>query len=178
MVRVTSQEWSPSMRSSRRLLACVSSGIFLWAATACSSADDDTASSSAKVCKSAQDLTYESFAGPFLLNWCTGCHSSNLGEDERQDAPLSVNFDTLDNVLYWSDRIEVRLENVRDMPPAGGLPEADRQAVFTWLPRNAESETSGFDPPAPPPREPPASLWGAARAAARQPTAALLCGNV
>ncbi|MCA9645576.1 MAG: hypothetical protein H6718_36885 [Polyangiaceae bacterium] len=142
------------MHYSRRITALIASGICLWLGTACSSGSDDTASSSAKVCKSAQDLTYESFAGPFLLNWCTGCHSSNLGEDERQEAPLSVNFDTLEDVRYWSDRIEVRLKDVRDMPPAGGLPEADRQAFLTWLSCNAESESGGFEPPAPPETDP------------------------
>lgn len=142
------------MRSSRSAIAFVGSGLLLWVATACSSSADDTASSRASICKSSGDLTYESFAGPFLLNWCTGCHSSNLGEDERQEAPEDVNLDTLEDVLYWSDRIELRLRETRDMPPAGGLPEADRQAFLTWLECNAESETGGYDPPPPPETKP------------------------
>ncbi len=142
------------MPSSRSRAAVIASGILLWVATACSSSTDDTGSSRASVCKTSEDLTYQSFAGPFLLNWCTGCHSSSLGDDDRQEAPEDVNLDTLADVLYWSDRIELRLREARDMPPAGGLPEADRQAFLAWLECNAESESGGFEPPPPPDKDP------------------------
>ena len=40
-------------------------------------------------------LTYENYGQPFLTTWCTPCHSSHLEAlEERQDAPLGVNFDS------------------------------------------------------------------------------------
>ncbi|MEM9460739.1 MAG: hypothetical protein AAGF11_41630, partial [Myxococcota bacterium] len=53
-------------------------------------------------------LTYENFGGPFMLNFCTGCHQSMLPADMRQDAPLEVNFDDIEDIRVWADRIWAR----------------------------------------------------------------------
>jgi len=109
----------------------------------------------------AQDLScavsYESFGGPFLLNWCVGCHSSALGADARQGAPLGIDFDTLDGVRAHADRIRAVAVDVPRMPPLGGPRPAERQTFGEWLDCGAPAGGDGFDPqppPAPPAMDP------------------------
>jgi hypothetical protein len=78
-------------------------------------------------------LRYDNFGEPFVLNWCRGCHSSSVPAGMRQKAPLAVNFDTVDDVRAWKDKIMVRAAQGETMPPAGG-PTADERALLTeWL---------------------------------------------
>jgi hypothetical protein len=79
-------------------------------------------------------LTYENYGRGFLGKWCTGCHSSLLRPDQRNDAPLGVDFDTWAGVLEWADRIEARgVPESGGMPPAGGASAEDREIFAEWL---------------------------------------------
>lgn len=117
---------------------------------ACSSSDDGgEPTNTSDECSTA--LSYESFAGPFFLDWCTGCHSSALAEGSRQEAPLDVNFDTLDDIRAFEARILARVVNEHDMPPAGGPSEDERKMLADWFACGAPAKSAGFDPPDPPP---------------------------
>jgi hypothetical protein len=75
-----------------------------------------------------------SFGVPFLLEWCNGCHSSALPEDERAGAPPDVSFDDIDAVHMHADRIWTRAADSNDtMPPAGGPTAEERALLGEWL---------------------------------------------
>lgn len=79
-------------------------------------------------------LTYESFGGPFMLTYCTACHHSRLPADQRQGAPIEVNFDSLDDVRARADRIWARGADHNDtMPPVGAAPAEERTRLGQWL---------------------------------------------
>ncbi len=79
-------------------------------------------------------LTYENFGEGFMRSWCTGCHSSYLGDGDRQDAPLGTDFDTREGIEAWRERIYARAGDANDtMPPAGGPPADDRILLADWL---------------------------------------------
>ncbi len=68
-----------------------------------------------------------------LRSWCTGCHASALPISLRQGAPLGVDFDTYAGASHWASRIAVRASQLGDMPPAAGMPDADRQLLADWV---------------------------------------------
>lgn len=79
-------------------------------------------------------LTHENFGGPFLLNYCTGCHHTGVPADLRQGAPLEINFDTLDDVRGHADRIWFRAADQNaTMPPLGAPGEDERALLGEWL---------------------------------------------
>ncbi len=85
-------------------------------------------------CPSGSDLTYENFGEPFLLTWCTGCHSSNLPASARENAPIAVNFDTVDEVRTQAPKIWLMAgDSNTTMPPAGGPQPEDRTLLGEWL---------------------------------------------
>ena len=75
-------------------------------------------------------LTYQTFGDPYIANWCRGCHSEDLIPTMRQDAPLGVNLDTLDEVRQRRAQI---LEMGDRMPPTGGPSEEERALMREWL---------------------------------------------
>ncbi|HKY35414.1 MAG TPA: hypothetical protein VJN18_05710 [Polyangiaceae bacterium] len=112
---------------------------------------DKQATEQAESEKSALDceVTYENFAGPFLLNWCIGCHSSSLGMAERQKAPLGTDFDTLEGVRAKKDLVRKRVVEDQTMPLLGG-PSADERELFgKWLDCDLPAEGEGFTPASP-----------------------------
>jgi Sec-independent protein translocase protein TatA len=95
-------------------------------------------------CPPDNTLTWRSFGGGFLLTWCTGCHSSHLAADARQDAPIDVNFDTHAafkphaSLVYERAVLEAHAvlrdpNTASPMPPAGLPPESDRQRLTQWI---------------------------------------------
>ena len=79
-------------------------------------------------------LDYDNFGAPFTLNWCRGCHSSTIPQGQRQKAPMTVNFDTRDDVQTWSERIEaLATTDTPTMPPAGGPSAAERALLREWI---------------------------------------------
>ncbi len=79
-------------------------------------------------------LTADNFGMPFMLNWCAGCHSSQLEAGERAQAPVGIDFDTLDGVRTHLERVYIRTAQTgANMPPASGPPLAERQQLADWL---------------------------------------------
>ena len=79
-------------------------------------------------------LTWDNFGGPFVLNWCTGCHSANLPEGERAGATLGVDFDTVEDVQQWRSVMWVySADDNLSMPPVGGPGPMDRFYFGEWL---------------------------------------------
>ncbi len=116
---------------------------------ACSTGEDATSTRTEPACGTDPPLSFENFGGPFFLNWCTGCHSSALAEGVRGDAPLEVNFDTLEGIRAHSGLIRLRAVHATEMPPAGGPHDADRELLGRWLACGAPAATDGFAPPVP-----------------------------
>jgi uncharacterized membrane protein len=112
------------MRSSHELAICI-------ALAACSSpAVEDPAISA---CESSI-LNTSNFGQPFLLDWCRGCHSSELTVENRQGAPLGVDFDNMDMVRSLASRITVRAgTTMPTMPPAAGPSLEERELLIEWL---------------------------------------------
>ena len=80
--------------------------------------------------------TWTTVGAPFVYTWCTPCHAVGLAEEDRQGAPLGVDFDTYDDVVQWISRIEDRaLSTDPDawMPPAGGPSEEELAVVAAWI---------------------------------------------
>ena len=103
--------------------------------TSCDEASQDDLGA---VCPPDSHLTWENFGEPFLLTWCTSCHSSHLsGEgdpNERQNAPLGSDFDTYAHYLDWAEDVDDRAGgNNTSMPPAGGPTEAERVMLSEWI---------------------------------------------
>lgn len=77
---------------------------------------------------------WEGDAEAFFVTYCATCHSQSLAGEDRQDAPVSVNFDV------YSDIVGVGPAYVRDqiegpMPPPGELQPgaAERARIIDWL---------------------------------------------
>lgn len=82
---------------------------------------------------SASTLTYATFGEPFIANWCRGCHSAELYPTMRQDAPLGINFDTLDEIRARRASVQRLTVTRRSMPPAGGPSDEERALLGEWL---------------------------------------------
>ena len=78
-------------------------------------------------------ITYETVAQPFLRNYCTGCHASNLPVGKRYGAPPEVNLDTFSAAKQYSLRSYVRAVHLQDMPAGGGVSELERQRFTQWV---------------------------------------------
>jgi uncharacterized membrane protein len=79
-------------------------------------------------------LTYENFGQPFMLTWCTPCHSSYLfTEEERQEAKEGVNLDSYEDLLTHSETIQIFAVDTDKMPPAGGPSDDERDLLAEWI---------------------------------------------
>lgn len=80
-----------------------------------------------------------------MLTWCTSCHSSRLTGEDRFGAPQGVNLDTLAEVRAGAEGVSRRsLSASADMPPRGGVPTAEREAVAAWFACGAPGEEAPF----------------------------------
>lgn len=77
-------------------------------------------------------LTHASAGQPYLLTYCTGCHSTAVTGQWRRGAPEGTDFETLDGVHAWRERIAERIE-AGTMPPGGGAPADQTARVLDWL---------------------------------------------
>lgn len=95
-------------------------------------------------CPPDNTLTWRSFGAGFLRTWCTGCHSSHVPADQRQDAPENVNFDThalykpverlvYDRAVLEAHKLAIDPTSASPMPPAGVPGEADRRRLAQWI---------------------------------------------
>ena len=97
---------------------------------ACAGAASTTGDSG--LCQAAPVITYANFGQGFLKENCQPCHATS--SPNRNGAPESVTFDSLDDALAHADRIlAVVPGNDARMPPAGGVSEDDQYRVEVWL---------------------------------------------
>jgi hypothetical protein len=106
--------------------------------------------------------SWQSTGRPILLTWCMPCHSSALPEPLRQGAPLGVDFDTYARTAPWAERIVVRATGeAPSMPPGGGVPEAQQQALADWISCGMPGGTELPDDPCAAPEPLPGDLRSA-----------------
>jgi hypothetical protein len=85
------------------------------------------------------ELTYESFAAPFMEAYCTRCHSSELHGADRHGAPFAHDFDTEYGILVVADHVDEQAGAGpnginRLMPYNGDKPtDAERYQLSEWL---------------------------------------------
>ena len=82
-------------------------------------------------CTAAYGLTWDGWARGFFTTYCLACHSA--GSPDRRGAPVGTDFDTLEDVLSWSDRIQARVLDEQTMPVGGGIPEEDLVRLQDYL---------------------------------------------
>jgi hypothetical protein len=58
------------------------------------------------VCPDGSTLTYQSFGKPFMEEYCTDCHHSELRGAERHGAPSFHDFDTVFGIRAVSNHID------------------------------------------------------------------------
>jgi len=83
-------------------------------------------------------LTWDNTGGPFLLSYCTECHSEHLsGQEARKGAPAGIDFNTRDRALALSDGIRATaLESGPRqivMPPELRIPQDEKDRMGQWL---------------------------------------------
>ncbi len=95
---------------------------------------EDVTALEERPCPEGSELSYDNFGGPFILDWCSGCHASALPVGERQGAPQGSDFDTLDRIRAAAPRIWARSgdHNVT-MPPEAGPDDQERAMLGEWL---------------------------------------------
>lgn len=79
-------------------------------------------------------LTYDNFGSAFMTSYCLDCHSSSSGN--RQGAPASVNFDTLELVQNQASSVDRRSGNGTSMPPTSYSPtpsDSERTMLTEWI---------------------------------------------
>lgn len=90
-------------------------------------------------CATGSTLTYENFGKPFMEEYCTRCHHSELVGADREGAPSFHDFDTLFGIKAVSAHIDETTaygpaaEN-DSMPPNGPYPTAEeRRLLGEWI---------------------------------------------
>ncbi|CAN5822449.1 hypothetical protein BH11MYX3_BH11MYX3_45680 [soil metagenome] len=84
-------------------------------------------------------LTYASFGKPFMEDYCTRCHSSELAGDDRHGAPSFHDFDSLFGIKAVSDHIDETAAagpaaTNTGMPNDGKEPTlAERKQLGEWI---------------------------------------------
>jgi hypothetical protein len=87
-----------------------------------------------RLCPTDSTANYDNTGGPFLLNWCTGCHSSLLAAGQRAGAPLGVDLDTPAGIDQQLLRIYARsADHNVTMPPVDGVPTHERTRLGDWI---------------------------------------------
>ena len=106
---------------------------------ACGGSDDtgtvptglDSGGAAGFPCDTAPSVTWENWGRAFVTTHCQGCHASTA--PDRYGAPENVAFDTLSDLRLWEQRVRVRVLELEDMPPAGGLTDDEKFLLETLL---------------------------------------------
>jgi uncharacterized membrane protein len=92
------------------------------------------------VCPPTDPPTYTSFGQTFMEMYCTECHDAAKTGAMRQDAPPTIDFDTLANLRMWTSQIDKQAAfgpaaMNKLMPPSGNpLPsDADRVRLGEFI---------------------------------------------
>jgi len=100
---------------------------------------------SGALCPPGSAVTYDGFVKPFMQQYCTRCHDSQLTGSDRQCAPLAHDCDTAEGILKIGEHIDEAAAAGPDvvntsMPPSGPRPTADeRRQLGEWLACNADA---------------------------------------
>jgi uncharacterized membrane protein len=95
--------------------------------TACDSDDPD-----AEFCADVPVLTWENHGMDFVNQNCQPCHASTTAD--RNGAPSSIYFDSVEDVSTWSDQVLERITGESPtMPPGGGVAEDERLKTEIWI---------------------------------------------
>lgn len=86
-----------------------------------------------RACDRTPALTWENFGRPYLEQHCNGCHSAYLRENQRNYAPMGIDFDTWDDAVFWHERLEARGVTDQSMPPGGGPGTDERELLREWV---------------------------------------------
>jgi mono/diheme cytochrome c family protein len=89
----------------------------------------------ARPCPQDSTLDYASFGEAFFQSYCLRCHSAQRAGADRQSAPPTVNFDTLEEIRARADTIfEVAADGNTLMPASGTAPSHDERVLLgDWL---------------------------------------------
>jgi len=88
--------------------------------------------------------SWETTGQPFVLTWCTGCHSDGREGMDRYGAPDGVDLDTLEDVRSWEARILARVEE-GTMPPGGGPNAGQKARLAQWFSCGAPGSESRLE---------------------------------
>ena len=92
-------------------------------------------------CENGTDLTWETFGEPFMRDYCTSCHGSDLFGGAREGAPVDANFDDLDTVREFTAGVfERSAADNTTMPPENGPSLEERALLAEWLACGAPAE--------------------------------------
>jgi len=90
-------------------------------------------------------LTYENFGKPFMEEYCTKCHSSELRGAARMGAPTFHDFDTVFGIRAVADHVDETTGSGPaatnlGMPPEGPYPVlTERRQLSEWIACGAPS---------------------------------------
>ena len=77
------------------------------------------------------ELNWDNFGDAFFHTWCRSCHSADA--PQRFDAPEGVDFDTIDEVRAYKDRVQVRVIDEHTMPLGGGISQDELDTLQIYL---------------------------------------------
>lgn len=69
---------------------------------------------------------------PVFAAHCTSCHASTLASEERQDAPVGVNFDSPETARLNADMTWMMVRS-EQMPRDGVVPFEEAMLLWEWL---------------------------------------------
>ena len=82
--------------------------------------------STQSVCPPTDPPTYDNFGRTFMESYCTECHDSAKTGEMRQDAPATIDFDTLASLRMWTSQIDKQAafgpKGMNDLMPPEGNP--------------------------------------------------------
>lgn len=77
------------------------------------------------------EVTWANFGDGFFGSYCRGCHS--VATPSRYGAPDAVNFDGIEEVRQWEERIRVTVLEDQSMPIGGGVYDQDLEFLGYFL---------------------------------------------
>ena len=84
-----------------------------------------------------------SLGGGFLLNHCTGCHSSENDENQRHGAPLELNYETHAGFSQHLDRVKANCA-IDTTHPCDDIPALEVEEFLGWIECGAPSTAADF----------------------------------
>ncbi|MEN0065642.1 MAG: hypothetical protein AAGA48_26105 [Myxococcota bacterium] len=78
-------------------------------------------------------LDYDNTGDGLIGRHCRPCHSQFVREAQRGGAPMGIDFDNEEDVLFWAELIEAEAIGDQTMPPAGGMLPVERELLEEYL---------------------------------------------